>query len=146
MTPKTDIKIFIVDDDSICRELCRRYLINMGFRNISLFNNGQDCIDQLGHKPDVILLDHNMPPMNGMETLKAIKKLNPDIFLIYISGQDNLEIAVDALKSGAFDYIIKGKGQEEQRLTEVMNNIMKIITYLSGKTRSKPKVTSFISP
>ena len=137
MTSKTELKIFIVDDDAICREFYKQHLLNMGFENVMLFDNGQQCIDQLDQNPDIILLDHQMKPIDGLDTLKKIKRFNPDIFLIYISGQDDLEVAVNALKYGAFDYIIKGNAKEEEKLVAVMNKILVVIELLSKKTSGK---------
>lgn len=126
------LKVFIVDDDDICRELYCRYLVNMGFEDVRLFDNGQDCLNALTERPDIILLDHQMTPVDGLETLKKIKRFNPDIYLIFISGQENIQIAVNALKYGAFDYVMKG-ADNEAAIIAIIEKIITIRTLLSRK-------------
>jgi DNA-binding NtrC family response regulator len=128
-----DLNIFVIDDDPVCQELYKHYLSNMGFTRISLFDNGQQCINELTRKPDIILLDHQMAPLNGMETLKKIKRFDPEIYLIYISAQKDMKVAIDALKYGAFDYIIKGNMEEELPGT-IIHKIIDVMELVSKKT------------
>ncbi len=140
-----DLSIFVIDDDPVCQELYKQYLLNMGFTRISLFDNGQQCINELTRKPDIILLDHQMAPMNGMETLKKIKRFDPDIYLIYISAQQDMKVAIDALKYGAFDYIIKGN-MEEDLLGAIIHKIIDVMELVAKKTPSRMnKFFSFFS-
>ncbi len=66
-----------------------------------------------------------MDDMTGFEVLKKIKRYNPDIYIVMISGQENIKTAVDALKYGAFDYVIKD-GNVCEKLTQIINNISKV--------------------
>lgn len=136
MNANKNLKFFVVDDDPICREIYRQYLVNLGFSDVELFDNGQDCINELTRNPDVILLDHNMYPMDGLDTLKKIKRFNPDIYLIYVSAQDNMQVTIDALKYGAFDYIIKGY-KEEEMLSNVVDKITTVMEMLTRKAPGK---------
>lgn len=140
---RKDLNIYIVDDDPICREMFRKYLLNMNFSRISLFDNGADCLQALHGKPDIILLDYHMEVMDGLEALQAIKKHNPDIYLVFISSQENMKIAVQALRSGAFDYIIKGS-DEEEKIQVVMGNIVQVMEKL-GSHPSGTKWPKFLS-
>ena len=108
------INIFLVDDDLFSLNIFRQGLENIGYENISLFLNGIICLNNLSQKPDVIFLDHNMDDLTGFEVLKKIKRVDPNIFVIMVSAQENINIAVDALKYGAFDYIIKGDDEIEK--------------------------------
>ena len=103
-----DLKVFIVDDDPFCRMMYHQHLFNLGLKNLSLFSNGPDCINNLSENPDIIFLDYDMKPFNGLETLKIIKQYNPDIYLLMLSAQKDIRVAINALKHGAFDYISKG--------------------------------------
>lgn len=100
-------KFFIVDDDIFCANMYEQYIRNMNYNDITYFSNGTDCLDNLYHKPDIIFLDHNMEDITGFEVLKKIKRFNPNIYVVMVSGQENIKTAVDALKYGAFDYLIK---------------------------------------
>lgn len=107
-------KIFLVDDDLFSLNYNQQELHNSGFDDISLFLNGTVCLNNLHLKPDVIFLDHNMDTMTGFEVLKKIKRFDPNINVIIVSGQETIKTAVDALKYGAFDYIMKGDNEIEK--------------------------------
>jgi CheY-like chemotaxis protein len=116
------MKFFIVDDDPFSRMLYRQHLINLGYKNSSLFDNGSDCIDKIGLEPDLVLLDYDMPVCNGVEVIKRIKRINPHIHLVIVSGVNDVEVALEAKKHGAIDYIIKGESD-----LEMISNVISII-------------------
>jgi DNA-binding NtrC family response regulator len=107
MENQNQFKFFIVDDDIFCANLYEQHLTNMNYTDITYFDNGNDCLSNLDLNPDIIFLDHNMDDITGFEVLKKIKRYNPNIYVVMISAQENIKTAVDALKYGAFDYIIK---------------------------------------
>ena len=120
------LQIFIVDDDPFYRELFGQYLRNYGFSRIKMFENGQQCLNQLTDSPDIILLNHQMTPIDGLETLKKIKRFDPNIFLIFVSGQRNTKVAMNALEYGAVEYIVKGDDGEEDRIACIMDEILEM--------------------
>ncbi len=117
-----DLKVFIVDDDPFCRMMYHQHLLNLGYKNLELFSNGPDCVNHLSENPDVILIDYDMKPCNGLETLKIVKQYNPDIYILMLSAQKDIRVAINALKHGAFDYISKG-GNDGELISKVMKNI-----------------------
>ncbi len=119
------LKFFIVDDDLFCANAYEQYLKNLNYTDILYFATGEECLNSLDLKPDVIFLDHNMDDMNGFETLKKIKRYNPNIYVIMVSGQKEINIAVDALKYGAFDYLVKDH-TVCQKMQNSINRILKI--------------------
>lgn len=125
MTTTTPTKIFLVDDDPFMIELNRQHLNNLGYTDISFFTDGQTCLNHLVEMPDVVFVDYNMDHMDGLTLLKKIKRFDPNIFIVFVSAQEQLEVAVDALKFGAFDYIIKGD-QAASRIAMVMSKIAQI--------------------
>ncbi len=127
-----NLKVFVVDDNPMCRELYKQYLNNMGCTDIRLFGSGMACLNHLMQVPDVVLLDHHMEPMSGMETLNCIKSINPDVYVVFFSGQRDLQQNMDALRNGAFDYIVKGDN-EENDLQEVMKKITEVMRMISTK-------------
>ena len=122
MQNQNPFKIFIVDDDAFCVNMHEQYLLNLNYNTISCFSNGNDCLNNLNQNPDVIFLDYNMDGITGLEVLKKIKRYNPSIYVIMVSGQQNIKIAVDALEYGAFDYIIKDNLVYD-KMTLIMNKI-----------------------
>ncbi len=116
---KNKLKFFIVDDDPFSVAIFRQYLIFEGYRDIEIFSNGEDCLEKLDEEPDVILLDHYMTTLNGMEVLKEVKKRKPGTYVLYISSSTDTELIEDSLKHGAFCYIVKGKNEFEKMLAEL---------------------------
>jgi len=102
-------KILIVDDDRMMFEIYRTVLTGRDYFHISYAPNGIECYEQLmGSKtPDIILLDHHLDILNGLTILKRIKSISPKAKVIYISGQQDVDIAIRSLKFGAEDYLIK---------------------------------------
>ena len=104
---KENFKIFIVDDDSYFSNLYKQHLLNIEYTDVHCFDNGRDCLKNLIQQPDIIFLDYNMDDLNGFEVLKKIKRYDPNVFIVMISAQEEISIAVNSLKYGSFDYIIK---------------------------------------
>jgi DNA-binding NtrC family response regulator len=100
-------KVFIVDDDELVLKSYARALQKKGFEDIETFESGVDCIRSLHKKPFIVLLDYQMDKLNGFEVLMKIRRYNPKVYVIMLSAQKNVQNAVDTLKYGAFDYIIK---------------------------------------
>jgi len=115
-------KIFVVEDDEWYNRLLVHTLSLNPDYEIQSFTTGKDCLANLHQQPDVITLDYRLPDMKGLEVLKQIKEINEDIQIILISEQDDIEVVVTLLQSGAFDYIVKSKDIRE-RLLNTVNNI-----------------------
>ncbi|HLX93118.1 MAG TPA: response regulator [Puia sp.] len=117
--------VFVVDDDPFCRQLYEYNLKKLGVKDVYVFENGEDCINSLVLEPDLILLDHYMKPLSGLDVMESIKNYSPDIFVVIISGQEEIILPVLAMESGAFDYIVKSDVTEE-RFLEVIEKIQAI--------------------
>lgn len=114
--------VFIVDDDPFCLALYEQQLKNLGLQNVSVFDNGADCINHLSPKTDIVFLDYNMKVLNGIEVLKKIKDFSKDIYVVFLSGQEDVQVAVNSILNGAFDYIVKGNNDRE-KIEEVLGRI-----------------------
>lgn len=100
-------RILIVDDDRVILELASIILRSDGF-SVRTAGNGILALNLLAEEPfDLVLLDFMMPGKDGLEVLKEIKGLYPDIAVIIFTGMGSENIAVNAMKAGAADYIIK---------------------------------------
>lgn len=113
------MKIFVVDDDEFCLNLYEQQLNNLGYSNVYTFNNGHDCITALKEKPEIIFLDYGMDNMDGVEVLKKIKCTDSNIYVVFLSGQEDASVIVNSLKYGAFEYITKSSNN--------MNSIKMVI-------------------
>lgn len=117
--------VFVVDDDAFTCSLFQKHLQNLGFTNIHQYHSGVECLDHLHLDPSIILLDHDMAQITGFEVLKKIKRYDPNASVIMVSGQEDMATALDALKYGAFDYIIKGDGEVE-RIEQTLNRLSRL--------------------
>jgi DNA-binding NtrC family response regulator len=100
--------IFIVEDDPAFAKLTEKTLYASGQKNVKIYHTGEDCISDIQNsKPDIVLQDFEMPGLNGIETMKKIRSFYPDTEFLFLSGQSSIKVAVEALKQGAFDYIVK---------------------------------------
>ncbi len=99
--------ILIVDDDADIRNILREILTKYGYTSIEA-SNGIDAL-QLFQTTEflAVLLDLNMPEMDGMETMQHIKKIDPDVPIIFITAHGDIPTAVEAIKQGAYDFIVK---------------------------------------
>lgn len=99
-------RILICDDEEGVRESLN--LILEKDYDISFATNGQEAVDHIKKShTDLVILDIKMPRMNGIETLKQIKRAKPDIKVIIATGYKSVETASEAVKAGATDYIVK---------------------------------------
>ena len=107
-------KLFLVDDDALfLKSLEIEFLSNPNF-NVETFSSGENCIENLSRNPEIIILDYHLDGMtknaiNGIETLDRIKSNNPEIFVIMLSSQDKIEVAVKCMQHGASDYVVKSE-------------------------------------
>lgn len=136
MESKPQFKFFIVDDDIFCANVYEQYLLNQNFTDITHFSNGNDCLDNLHQNPDIVFLDYDIGDLSGFEVLKKIKYHNPNIYVVMVSGQESIVIAVDALKHGAFDYVVKDNAVCE-KLTNIIDKIHHVKIELN---KSNPKM------
>lgn len=107
--PKT---IFIVDDDEVHSSLMEDYLMSKTQHKILKFSTGEACLKELHIEPTVIILDYylnnvNKDAANGIEILKSIKKNYPKIHVIMLSAQERYGVAMQTIKKGAEQYVIK---------------------------------------
>jgi two-component system, NtrC family, response regulator AtoC len=115
------LKIFIVEDDEwYNRMLVHDLSLNPDYE-IESFTTGKECLKNLYRNPDVVTLDYRLPDMQGLEILKKIKAENDEIQVIIVSEQDEIEVVVELLKFGAYDYIVKSKDIRNRLLNTVHN-------------------------
>ena len=103
----TPTRILVVDDEVGIREGCRRVLVPQGFE-VDVAENGPVGLRKLREsRYDVLLLDIMMPGMSGMEVLRQSRQIDPDLICIIITGYATVELAVQAVREGAHDFIAK---------------------------------------
>jgi DNA-binding NtrC family response regulator len=115
--------IFIVEDSIVYKDLIVGYLQSKNLKNIKVLKNGDECISELSQKPDIIVLDYAYDGISGIELMQKIKGENPEIDFIFLSGQNEINVAIRIMKLGAADYIIKNE-QAPHRLVRSIENLL----------------------
>jgi DNA-binding NtrC family response regulator len=102
------MKILTVDDEQIALSSVKRTLRRQGLRNVETCDNGREAIELIKQKSyDIVLLDLIMPEVNGLEVLKAGKTVMPATEFIILTAMDDVSMAVRAIQTGAYDYLVK---------------------------------------
>ena len=99
--------IFIIEESTIYKDLIVGYLQSNKFTNIKIFKTGEEGINALHLNPDIIILDYSYEGISGLEFMKKVKATRPAVDFIFLSGQNDVEVAVTIMKLGAADYIVK---------------------------------------
>jgi two-component system response regulator AtoC len=104
--------IFVVDDEVESGRLLAYHLEKAGYE-VELFSNGPDCLKAMDRNPSIVCLDMQMPEMDGLDVLKRIKKQDSKVGVIMVTSNNVIDTAVQALKLGAADYIVKPADREK---------------------------------
>jgi len=114
MINEKKIRLFLVDDDAMYLKILEIEFLQHGDFVIETFATGEDCIANLSHNPDLIILDYHLDgirkgAMNGIQTLDKIKSWDPSVPVVILSSQDKIEVAIDCMHHHAADYIVKSE-------------------------------------
>ncbi|GAB4130249.1 MAG: sigma-54 dependent transcriptional regulator [Ignavibacteriales bacterium] len=133
-------KIFICDDEPSIQRLLKHWVADQWDYNVEVFDNGTDLLKNLSKEPDLILLDIMLPDINGLDILKKVKSFNQNLPVIMLSAQGSIEVALESIRLGAFDYFPKPIDSNRlepaiknaitnydlhKRISELENNIQK---------------------
>lgn len=99
-------KAIIIDDDELVREIISDILVSNNY-DIEVVENGHAALEKNLHSFDVIICDMNMPEMNGIELIHILQKENIDVPVVILTGNDEVKVAIEAMNSGAADYLLK---------------------------------------
>ena len=109
-------KILIIDDDKTILDSCSQVLIQEGYQTEMAEDGDTGLQNAKTEKPDLVLVDLKMPGKDGMEVLKELRTFDPNCVAIVITGYGTIEYAVEAMKSGAFDFLPKPFTPDELRI------------------------------
>jgi len=128
MKQTNKIKLFLVDDDAVYLKLLEIEFLEHGDFEIETYPNGEKCLENLSHTPDVIILDYYLDgvdrdAINGIVTLDRIKEFNPAIPVVMLSSQDRIDVAINCMHHHASDYVVKSE-TAFMRLKKIITNIM----------------------
>ena len=140
--------IFLVDDEPIQNEMLKDYLSERFDYKIKTYDSGEGAVKDLQLNPQIVVLDYHLNAhlpnaQNGVEVLKMMKEMHPETKVIMLSGQDKIEIAVDSMKYGAYDYVIKGE-TAFSRMENIINNIDELTNIKAANKTYKAIITSLV--
>ena len=125
--------LLMVEDTASVAALYRSYLTPLEI-DINIVGTGRDAIESLNHRiPDLILLDLRLPDMTGMDVLFAVKQKYPEVPVIFMTAHGSIDTAVEAMRHGSQDFLIKPCEADRLRIT--VNNAIRKATKL--KTSSE---------
>ena len=117
-------KLLIVDDEHMILELASMVLSSKGF-DVSVVDNAPESYELIEREqPALVLLDYMMPKVNGLDALKEIRNRFPETYVIMFTGKGSEEVAVELMKAGASDYILKPFSNA--KLVERIENVLRI--------------------
>jgi len=117
------MKILLVDDSKSLRSIERTMLEQLGHTNFEEACDGLDALSKAGaYQPELILLDWNMPRMNGIDFLKSFRQSNKTTPVIMVTTESEKERVVEAIKAGVTNYLVKPFTREQlsQRITQAL--------------------------
>ena len=125
---KHRVKLFLVDDDALFLKSLEIEFMQHADFSIETFASGELCVQHLSNNPDVIILDYHLDgidktAMNGMQTLDKIKLERPEIPVVILSSQDEIDVAINCMHHKAYDYVVKS----ETAFVRLQRNISTII-------------------
>ena len=133
--PEDVVSIFIVDDDITYLYPLVFYLQKNTHYKIYCFTSGEECMENVKLKPNLVILDYNLNPqlpniMNGPEVLRQLRNISPKTKVVMLSSRDTQQAVIDTMKLGAYSYILKD--------TEAMMAIRNIINKVCNSKDGSP--------
>jgi len=138
--------VFLVDDDKMFLTSLKNSLQQKfgGLLKISVFTKGEDCLESLeSHKdeaPDIVILDYYLDndvspdTVNGLKVLHEVKSISNDTTVIMVSGEDKMQVAVDCIKNGAYEYVVKSESAFIRIQQAIKNSIETILSARKSTT------------
>ena len=119
-------KIFIIEDDMMSATLMKQSLTKYD-HEVWHFTDAESCLANLSINPDIVTIDYNLPGMNGLELMERVKSYNSGIMVVVVSGQEDVQVVVEAYKKGANEYIIKNESLFANLENTVKNLSMNVV-------------------
>lgn len=134
--------IFVVEDNHLYNNLVVSYLKTNKFTNVESYLSGEEVLKNMHKNPDIVIQDYLLDGMNGVEVLIKAKKICPSVEFIFLSGNDNIDIAINSMKYGAYNYIVKDQ-MALQKLVEKIRKLSSVSEMVKTKESLKLGVILF---
>ncbi|MGZ3883851.1 MAG: response regulator [Bacteroidia bacterium] len=139
------LNLFIVDDNNLMVLALKKYLTERfgAGVNISTYTSGEACLEHVDQDTNVVILDYHLEGKNGNEVLKSIKERNPATEVIMFSSNENIGTAVESLRLGAADFVVKGHSGWKKISTLVNDIITAPLRYIVREFRVEKLMSIF---
>ncbi|MEO0896136.1 MAG: sigma-54 dependent transcriptional regulator [Bacteroidota bacterium] len=150
MERKFGNRIFIIEDDLVFGKVVQRKLEQTDSTlDVKVFPSGSDFFQSIHLNPDIVSIDYNLPDMTGLEILKKVREYNEEIATVILSGQEKVEVVVEAYSNGANQYIIKNENALVELSNVVKNlssnvSLRKEVEQLRQKVQDRAKYSSVV--
>jgi two-component system, OmpR family, response regulator len=140
MNAQNEYSVFLVDDDKMFLAALRNSIEQQFGASFKVYEytTGEECVQHIDNPPDIVILDYYLSDkehpdaMNGLKVLREIKSVSKDITVIILSGQDKLQVAIDSVKNGAYEYIAKS----ESAFVRIQNTLKNVVENLKSERES----------
>lgn len=121
--------IYVVEDNKMYNKIISGFLKKTGFDKVKSFLNGEDCIEAVkgGEYPDIVIQDYDLTDITGIDVLQYVKKHSRQSEFIFLTANESMEVGVNSIKYGAYDYIIKDNDLALNKVLNKIDNISKLI-------------------
>lgn len=135
MANESDFLIFVVENNKVYNHLVTEYLKKQKFTNVKSIISGEECVKLIedGEIPDIVIQDYSLDGMSGLDVLRKVKKISAKSEFIFLTSNENMEVAVNTIKFGAYDYIVKDK----MALEKVVYKMRKITQMIRLERKNK---------
>ncbi len=141
--------VFVVDDEPSILRLVTHWVKNKWGYDVRSFDNATEMLESLGDNPDLILLDIMLPDINGIEVLKTVHSKNENLPVIMLSAQGSIDVALESLRLGAFDYFPKPIDQNrfETTVKNALRNyeLIKKVEFLQSSLQREYSFDNIVS-
>ncbi|MDG1428001.1 MAG: sigma-54 dependent transcriptional regulator [Crocinitomicaceae bacterium] len=129
-----NLSIVIAEDDQWYAEFIKHTILLTGEHEVQIVDTVKDLMSKIVSNPDIITLDFNLPDGKGEKTLDRIRAKNKEVDVVVISGQEDIQTAINLLSKGAFDYVVKN--------AEARNRIIQIVRSILEKQNLKEQIVN----
>ena len=134
MDAKKNLKIFVVEDNKIYNRVVCEYLKKLNYKQVTPFYSGKECIKAVvaGASPHIVIQDYHLEDTTGIDVLQNVKKISKRTEFVFLTGNEDMDVAVNTIKYGAFDYIIKDNDLALKKVENKIEKITRLIELESG--------------
>lgn len=121
-------KIFFIEDNRT--EVMLLKLAFSGLKNIDVhyFSTGKELLDHLENRPEIIVVDLLLPDISGLDIIHKVKAFNPEIEIVVLSAQEEIDVVAETQKAGVFNYIVKNESSLKY-LRKVLEDLLILLSH-----------------